>query len=434
MKSLPPNIAAYLEGRLQATQPALILNLLEQAREIAGKHACKLYLVGGLPRDLLLGIESYDVDLSIEVDAPALARALAGANGLEVEAHNLFGTATIKLGDGIPDLDFVTARKESYPFPGALPVVDAGTIWDDLARRDFTINALALDIQGDSWELLDPHGGIEDIKAGLIQVLHPASFRDDPTRIIRAVKLARRFGFKIEHGTLELILQAVRDGALSTISTDRAVRELLLAMGENEGGSILAALNELGVLGAIHSDLAWPYPEGHSITADLASLQPKERVRALLAILGAEHKYAPEEAKALAEQLGLPTQHARLMYGSARLMQIWKELGTKELKPSQVYNMLRPIDPGALEAYLTLTALSIDEPAWSYLQSYLKTLRYVKPELGGDYLRLVGVEPGPVYKELLAALHEAKLDRQVPGREDEERFVEEWLKERGIRD
>ncbi len=405
------------------------LAFLSKTAELAAEHGWSIYLVGGYVRDIFLARPHYDLDIAVQGDAIALANELHLRGDARLEATHRFGTAYLAFDDGKHELDLVTARSETYAFPGALPTVQPGDILADLARRDFTINAMAIGVTpGGSGPLIDPHGGLRDAQARLVRVLHPGSFIDDPTRIPRAVKYALRLGFEIEPETLELIFQAVRDGALATVSTDRIVHELLLIMEEHNAGVMLAMLERLGVLRAIHPFLAWPYPPDSKFgPTDDGHLRPHERRDAYLAILAAEFAGDPADAEGLARSLGLGAHLARLMHDAARLAHIWPQLGQGGMPPSAVYHLLAGMDMAALRAYTQISAMAADSIAWGRLHEYLERLRHVKPELGGDYLRELGIKPGPIYRRVLDALLEAKVDGAVPLREDEERFVKNWL-------
>lgn len=431
---LHQDIDKILPQRLAETLPGHVATLLKRIAMRAGDQGWTCYLVAGYIRDALLARAAYDVDVSVEGDAAEIATDLADEAGLQIQIYEKFGTATLALAEGL-HLDVVTARKESYPQPGALPHVEAGTIMDDLARRDFTINALALPVlPGRFGNLLDPHGGVQDMQARLIRVLHSQSFRDDPTRIFRAVKLARRLGFKIERDTLELILQAVRDNALGTVSIDRIMRELWLILDEAEADAVLADLDRLGVLAAIHPSLSWHYEPGKMRPGERADASREMRRNAYLATIAAEFASDPHEAELLARWLHLPTPAVRLMRDAAKLAQVWPRLSNEELRPSQVYRMLHELEPGAVEAYGQVDALAQDATAWARLQHYLQTTRHTRAQIGGDFIKGLGVEPGPIYKEATAALLDALLDGEVGSKqqEEEEAFVRRWLRERGL--
>lgn len=208
---------------------------LAAVRDAAGDP---VYLVGGAVRDLLLDQGRADIDLVVEGDAAALASRL----GADVVAHERFGTAKVKL-DG-HELDIATARSESYPRPGALPVVEpAAAIEEDLCRRDFTINAMAIPLRGEA-RLLDPHGGQDDLAAEQLRVLHDRSFIDDPTRAIRAARYAARFGFELEARTAERLRQA----DLNTVSADRRDAELLRLAAEEKAPLAFELVERWGLL------------------------------------------------------------------------------------------------------------------------------------------------------------------------------------------
>lgn len=196
-------------------------------------------------RDLLLGRPSIDVDLTLEEGSSTLARALAKRIDGRVRSFPQFLTYKVTA-EGLPEIDIATARKERYRLPGQLPAVSSGKLKDDLLRRDFSINAIAMDLLGG--QLHDPAGGERDLKSGVIRVLHENSFIDDPTRIFRAVRLARRLGFTIEPVTARLMKEAIRAGALATVSRERIWRELFLAMDEAKAPEILITLDQRGAL------------------------------------------------------------------------------------------------------------------------------------------------------------------------------------------
>lgn len=221
---------------------------LDIINEIAAEKNCRPYLVGGPVRDMLLGRHSIDLDLTLEEGSSTLARALAKRMDGRVRSFPQFLTYKVTA-DGFPEIDVATARKERYRQPGALPVVTAGRLKDDLLRRDFSINAIALDLR--NGKLHDPTRGQRDIEQRVVRVLHDKSFTDDPTRIFRAARLAARLGFALDAHTETLMQQAIDAGALSTVSKERIWRELFLAMDEEEAPAILADLCERGAVSVL---------------------------------------------------------------------------------------------------------------------------------------------------------------------------------------
>jgi tRNA nucleotidyltransferase/poly(A) polymerase len=218
---------------------------LDIVKEVAAEKNCRPFLVGGPVRDLMLGRHVIDIDVTLEDGASTLARALAKAINGRVRSFPQFLTYKVTAED-LPEIDIATARREKYRHPGALPSVTAGKLKDDLIRRDFSINALALDLT--TGALHDPANGERDLHDRVIRVLHDASFADDPTRIFRAVRLAARLDFTFDPHTGALLRTAVAAGALGHISRERVWRELFLAFDEGQAPRIVDSLNELGAL------------------------------------------------------------------------------------------------------------------------------------------------------------------------------------------
>lgn len=218
---------------------------LDLVKEVATEKDCRPYLVGGPVRDLLLGRHAIDIDLTLEEGSSTLARALAKRVEGRVRSFPQFLTYKVTA-EGFPEIDIATARKERYRQPGSLPAVTPGRLKDDLLRRDFTINAVALGLLDD--KLHDPADGAQDIRDGVVRVLHDRSFIDDPTRIFRAIRLATRLQFTIHPDTARVMREALESNALGSVSRERIWRELFLAMDEEQTAAVLAALAGQGAL------------------------------------------------------------------------------------------------------------------------------------------------------------------------------------------
>jgi tRNA nucleotidyltransferase (CCA-adding enzyme) len=345
---------------------------IEALRAIAERVPA--YLVGGAVRDLLLGIEGADLDIAIEGDAEALA----GLPGFELEREGLFLTGRLELGD--LRIDVARPRAESYPRPGALPEVRPATITEDLARRDFTVNAMAFPLAGDG-ELIDPHGGIDDIRAGLLRVLHPGSFVDDPTRALRAARYAARFGFELEPETERLL----RDADLSTVTDDRVENELRRTAAEPDPAAALQRMVDWAVMPSLDPDAPGRVAE----VARLAASEP---------------------------WAGLADRELGVMLAIVRpLPQIRELAAATPERPSEAARLAEPWDPAQL---LVARALGAE-----WLDRYASEWRHVGLEITGDDLLEAGVPEGPAIGRGLEAALSGKLDGELSGRDEELRIA-----------
>jgi len=390
--------------------------------EAAEAQGRTLYLVGGCVRDLALGRELLDVDVVAAGEVQSLAATAASALGGRWVAHGEFGTVTLEA-DGVR-VDLAMARAESYARSGALPRVRPASIEEDLARRDFTINALALAVCGpERGRLLDLFGGWGDLRRGLVRVLHERSFIDDATRILRAVRYAARLGFRLETETLLVLL---RDAScLDTISGARVRQELLRLLAEERPEAALLLCQGLGVLAAVHPALRF---DGRLAAAFRsarrrgASLGPE----LYLSLLGTP--LSPEEASAVARRLALSTRERRAVEGAAALGCAIAELAQPRLRPSEAVAQLEAYPEASLWAW----ALAGSTPTVRRrLRSYLKCWRYVKPNLDGRAVQRLGVPKGPLVGEAMRMLRTARLDGRVRTRQQEVAAVHRLVTERG---
>ena len=384
------------------------------AGEICSTQDYYLYLVGGRVRDLLMERESGDLDLAVEGDALAVARGLAQVDGGQVKAHDRFGTATYTRDD--ISIDLTTARWEEYSRPGTLPLVRPGSIDTDMARRDFTINAIALRLSPpEAGRLLDPYNGRTDLNKGLIRVLHEGSFTDDPTRIMRAIRYEQRLGFRLEPKTERLLKRDLP--FIGSVGVDRNRHELELVLREEQPELALIRADDLGVLerldGALTADgwLAERYREVReveerpSIVVYLSLLLYRcsdEDVRRFLH----RYRFTKEQMEGVADVMTLKTRR--------------EELETPGLKRSRVADALGKVSGDALTAF---QVASESDLAAEHIALYLTELRGVTPCLNGRDLQDLGVARGPELGKVLKELRRARLDGEVSTREDEVAFV-----------
>lgn len=435
--ALPP--AQRTRNLMTRVETALSPSSLELVREIAREahvQGHQAYLVGGIVRDLLLKSAVKDLDIVIEGNAIGVARRLARHFGGRVVAHERFGTAKWILRDPIfgaretlieaPDLpahiDLITARTEFYERPTALPQIEHASIKQDLHRRDFTINTLALSLDPDhEGQLLDFYGGEADLERGIIRVLHNLSFVEDPTRILRAIRFEQRFAFRLEPRTMEL-LRASLD-LLEVVSPDRLRHELFLIFQEQQAARALARLDEVGVLPLLLPGVRWDPSDAARVERLRAAgrEEPEEFLTALVWDLEAD----PSRIERIAVRLSLSNEwrdRLRTMYAVRREQ---AELVAPHLRNSELYQKLVPRDARALELLAILTE---GEPFRERLRFYLDDLRHRTLAIGGEALRASGLPPGPTYKRLLNDLHAAMLDGVAPDEASQRALLNEKLR------
>jgi tRNA nucleotidyltransferase (CCA-adding enzyme) len=379
----------------------------------------------------------------VEGDAIRLAETLAARHGGRVRSHRRFGTAKWILPPTQPDseerpglpasLDFVTARTEFYERPTALPTVERSSIKQDLHRRDFTINTLAIRLTPDRWgELLDFYGGRRDLEERLIRVLHSLSFVEDPTRILRAARFEQRFRFRIEPRTEELIADA-RD-LLDRVTPERIRHELELILAEAQPERALCRLDELAVLPRLHSALrcdSWLQERAGELRRTLEQVRngagdaPPPMALAddaaaglYLALLLYPLPAAAQEE--FTERFHLRVDHRRLLGEIRQAVKALPRLAEAQLRPSEIVALL---DETSNEARLFLRVVSESWLVRQRLDLYQRRLRHVRSTLNGDDLRRLGVPPGRIYSELLTRLRAARLDGEIRTQAEEEALV-----------
>lgn len=414
-----------LEEAFWRRLPAEQLELLREVGRRADRAGLPSFLVGGVVRDLLLGVEIRDIDVVVEGDALAMARALGADRGARVRVHEAFGTAAVALAGGLR-LDFATARTEHYASPGALPRVASGDIRQDLFRRDFTINALAVHLDPARFgSVLDLFGGIRDLGQRKIRVLHDRSFLEDPTRAFRAVRFAVRLSFEIAPETARLIAPARGQGSFAKLSAARIRRELELLLGGCDPARAVRMLALHRLLESVHPEIA-PSRKTYARLERAADALAWHRRR-----LG---KPAPREwtvtAGALLEPLApavreevvarlKPSRQASstLREGPALALEVARALrGHRDLPASLIHGICHG---RTTEVLLLAMSFARHEGVRERVARFLTEIRDVRSDLRGQDLLVAGVPPGPAVARGLAAALAAKLDGSAPGRDQQ---------------
>ena len=435
------NYAAMLENALPPSRLALLKLLADYSSQ---EHQA-IYIVGGFVRDLILERPSLDFDIVVEGDAIQFSRTLAQKFGGRIVSHRRFGTAKWKINGNnsslhaslgyektapidLPlSLDFISARTEFYDHPTALPTVERSSIKLDLHRRDFTINTLALRLDGKHYgELYDYWGGLADIEKKQVRVLHSLSFVDDPTRLLRAVRFEQRFHFQIEKRTLQLMTEACE--LLHQLSGERIHHELDLIFNEDEPVPIMMRLDELGLLQSIHPKLNWNSSLNNSINEaflfneiqgwNIPQTIGNSSTRVILAFLVWLAAYDLNTLNEIGSRLRLSNQ---LMDDLVRLSSILLNLpALTTQRPSQVTHSLELLP---IYAVYALYCLSDDQGLKSKLIDYALKLRFIAPHLDGNTLRDLGIPPGPVYADILLQTRDAWLDGIIHSETEEMEFL-----------
>ena len=402
-----PSLAAEL-GALERLQPVF------EAVAAVSEPFEGVYLVGGTVRDILLGERSFDVDIAVEGDAIALATALAEVLGGRVRPHEKFGTAVVLYGDD-ERVDAVTARTEFYDAPAALPTVEHASIREDLFRRDFTINAMAVSLRGDDLgRLVDPFGGRRDLEARTIRVLHNLSFIDDPTRIFRAIRYENRYGFRMDEHTLRLARGTIEMGLVGDLSSARLRDELVALLEEGEVEHSILRLAELGADRAIHPHLAAD-EEAVALFTRLRELRERYGLAIpswRLGLAALARKLSANEAYDWLQRLKVRRREAEAIAAAVTVGPRLVERLRDGAEPAEVVALADPYAPDA-----PLFALALDE--LPPLHEYFERLREVRLEVSGADLAELGLEESPRVGEVLSELRRRKLNGELDGRDSE---------------
>ena len=416
--------------------PQRVKNVLSKIGAIGDRLDFPVFMVGGIVRDLFLGIKNYDLDIVVEGEGIKFARELVRDLGGRMKSHEKFGTAIVILVDGFK-IDVATARREFYEYPAAFPKVELSSIRKDLYRRDFTINAMAIQLNQKYFgKLIDFFGGQKDLYKGIIRVLYNLSFVEDPARIIRAIKFEQRYNFKMNKPTEDFLKKAIDDKLLSRLRKKRVTEELILILKEENPLKSLKRMEELGALKYI-------LPEFELNKETIERLNkvkdnydywthnmPDEKMELwIIYFCCLIRNLKKSQIQRIFKKLIIKRKSIdKINACYSNLDQIIKMISSKtKISPSVIYLKLKDL-PSEL---LFLAMMESDaDIAKERINNYFKKYKRERLLISGEELKELGVKPGPIYSQILNKLLFAQLDGEVKNKRDEMRFVKNILKER----
>ena len=413
-----------------AQLPEGIRDRLRQAGRLADESGLDLYLVGGTVRDMLLGRSRTDIDLVVEGDGMGFGGRLARAVGGRHTPHPRFLTATVDLPEGI-NMDVATARSETYERPGALPRVASAPMDVDLARRDFTINAMAVSLNERSLgDLVDPFKGRADLQKKRVRILHDRSFIDDPTRLFRAVRFEQRLRFRLERGTERRFREAVAGGMVGNLSGPRLLEQLRLICVESDPWLIFDRLDRLGALSAIHPDLAsdegletlvreisrpgGPVPSGYDgwwILHLVALFRPRRE----------------ETLQSVVDRLKPNRRLRKAIEDMSRWSRVEQAVESGEIDTTA--DFCRAVRTISEDTMLFVTLTHPDEGMRKRCESYYHKHRHTRLSIDGGTLKDLDIPEGPEYGRILDEVLSMKINGEIGTADEERRAARDlWLR------
>jgi tRNA nucleotidyltransferase (CCA-adding enzyme) len=420
--------------------PDRVAGLLREIGQLGDEWGCRVYVVGGVVRDLLLGHVTLDLDLTVEGDGVAFARLVADRYRAGIAVFERFATARLVFPDGLK-MDIATTRRESYAQPAELPTVQPASIEEDLYRRDFTINAIALQLNpGQFGRLLDAYGGQRDLRARTIRVLHAGSFQDDPTRIFRAVRFEQRLKFRLERKTSRLLAQAASTNLIQQLSGPRLQNEILLLLAERDPVRVMARLSQLRLLRFLHRRLSYTTKVKRvvmtlpkALTWWTRRFPDREIDKPIVYFMALSSESSQAVVATMSRRLALSREQARKASAGGTLVDrvLKKLIDERTVRPSQVYRLLVDLPDETLVLVLakqmSLQQTAILSRLKRQLVAYMKD-RTIKTALMGRDLQSMGLTPGPQYGTILGKLLDARIDGTVTTEADERTLTCKLLK------
>lgn len=407
--------------------PDKIQKVLNSAGKIGDSLNFEVYVVGGFVRDLFLDLPNWDIDFVIDGDGIDFAHKLREELGGEVLEHEKFATAVLTLEDGL-SIDLVSARREYYEYPGALPKVERSSIWSDLFRRDFTINCMAVSLNKKQYgRLNDFFGGLEDLNKGKVRVLYNLSFIEDPTRIFRAIRFAARYNFEIEIESKSFIKQAVKDGLIQKLSSDRVREEISYILREKNVCLSLKLFKEFEILDTIHptfkiDDEIIMKIKSINNSIKKFNLEKDYTIRKRILIIMELLSVLSESnvTFVIGKFVEYKTYEKQIIEALKNKEKIYKSLGQTNVEVSSIYNTLKSLPIETIVFYYNNCDNSLIMNNLLYFHNILRTTQI---KITGEDLKTLGVEPGPIYKVILDEVTKAKLKGFLKTKEEELEFA-----------
>ncbi len=397
------------------------LDVIKKIGQESDRQKMSAYIVGGIVRDILLKKKNYDLDIVIEGNVKKLAQSLAKKLKAKAIFYEQFGTATLNLENKLR-IDLVTVRKESYARSGALPNVKLGTLRDDLFRRDFTINAMAMGINHSNFgHLIDLFNGKEDIRHGKIRVLHDKSFIDDPTRILRAVRFEQRFQFHIERHTLSLLKKAIKNKLTDNVTPTRYFVEFKKMLCEKSPVPNLRRLKGLGGFYFLHPQFKINLRHVNAVHQNIQKMRRKSMYKDqnqwwMVYLLAIVTHLSGDQRKGFGKKVHLRREEAKSLAQLEDCSEIMKQFLRKSLKRSEILKMLHSLEESVI---FYLRAKTNQQQSHQYIDRYWSVDKNVQLSISGEDLKQIGLHEGKKMGRMLNEIYYHKIDKHIQTKQEE---------------
>ncbi|MDD5436898.1 MAG: hypothetical protein PHX20_05085, partial [Candidatus Omnitrophica bacterium] len=428
-------VTLNLSKKMEALLPKEISLLLRRIGSLANSKGCTAFIVGGLVRDLLLGANNLDLDIVVEGDAIKLGEEMAKELDAGFVTHRRFGTCSVITKKKLK-IDFATARKEVYERPAALPTVEFSSLKDDLIRRDFTINAMAVSLNKESFgQLIDFFGGERDLRRGVIKVMHDGSFIDDPTRIFRAVRFEQRIGFSIDAHTEDLIKFAIKKEMFKRVEPQRIRDEVILILKEEDPYRAVKRMHELDELRFLHPKIRLDknatelYRSIGTISAwhEGSSFKKRAAEEWLIYLMALFDRLSYNDCSSICNKFVFRrSETIRLLSCKEEADKLIRALGAKApLPPSRIFKLLEPL---SFEVILFTMAKARSGRVRARIEDFFCKYNGTRIAVKGEDINRMGLKPGPHYKAILNKVLLARIDGKVRTRKEELAYAARLVK------